>query len=629
MVSLVLKEWRQLRPISIMWLALMVIGFATLLFTNRFDEMHYLELCQDYCDAGVDYATTIAYAIFVIIVAYSLFPREHDESTIDFLKSLPVSRGSIFIAKVLAAWMLIVVLLLVEYVVSYLLSTLRTESIDGKNYYWITLNFVWREWVYAFVLLAHGIFLSWFRTLGLVIYAAYLTLVLTLEKLGVAVGPYNVLRILSNEYHGQNLVVASETIITQVAIAVFLLVVSYFLWSRTESRAATKTSNGRFRIWLNRVVAVGAFTAISILIFSQLLGQQQGLVSTDLKVVETKHYRFVYNPVREPTVEFLQEHADVDLQMLADLLNTDANTLHIQADLTSDSAHAAGLAQWKKIEVNLDSFETDVEQRRVLSHETAHVFQSVLSNRRINNHGNAAKFFVEGMAQQLSFTVLPLVDARSQNWSNAAVAMSRQNIRFEDLIDATTFATKFDAELVYSIGDLWAESMVSVCGIESFGDWLRAIGRPDAATDIPALLFWNDSMQYINCDISAVNRAWHALAEEILASVDQQLYPEFSNIAVTQDVESNTILITANVSSDGPLNFRIRVSDPIAFGKVIDPIFNGRILNQGSDEPIQVEYRIPRRVVSGSRFQFQLGFVAEAGARIFYDRWQSASISNR
>ena len=65
--------------------------------------------------------------------------------------------------------------------------------------------------------------------------------------------------------------------------------------------------------------------------------------------------------------------------------------------------------------MDLDTFETDRSQARVLSHESAHVMQSVLSERALARHFGAARFFVEGMAQYTSFAIVPEEERRTSN----------------------------------------------------------------------------------------------------------------------------------------------------------------------------------------------------------------------
>jgi len=81
------------------------------------------------------------------------------------------------------------------------------------------------------------------------------------------------------------------------------------------------------------------------------------------------------------------------------------------------------------------------------------------------------------MAQYLSFVIVPEVARRESNWTLAAVSWKRQNIQFSDMINSTAFAQKFDAELHYSLGDIWVSVLAESCGDEAVGNFVRATGR--------------------------------------------------------------------------------------------------------------------------------------------------------
>lgn len=64
---------------------IMVLNYAIQFFTERFDEQTFSSWCEGYCDYDSDAKVIIFAALIALVTAYSLFPREHDDATIDFL----------------------------------------------------------------------------------------------------------------------------------------------------------------------------------------------------------------------------------------------------------------------------------------------------------------------------------------------------------------------------------------------------------------------------------------------------------------------------------------------------------------------------------------------------------------
>jgi len=656
MMRLIVKEFRQLQPIGFLWLAVLMIAYAIQFFIERVDEKTFGNWCEGACDYNANITVAIINIIFAWVTAYSLFPREHDESTIDLLRALPVSRASIFIAKFLAAWLLLVLLNVLSYGFDVLLLASNPESIGGLFYGQVWFTLFWRDCLFIFIVLSHGVLLSWFRTLGLILYFLYLLgLVLAETYLGTS-GDWSIFTLLSNEYYGSNLIVNAQALIIHTLMAFLILFVSYRLWNKTESGATGAKTGSRSLRFVQIVSAVLGFLVLSgVLVFQIQAGTGTGL-EQPLKVVATEHYRFVYNDSKSKVVDYIVEHAENDLVQLAELMDVE-ELPRIRVDLTAESEHAIGLAKWKKIQIDLDGFQNDVSQRRVLVHEATHVLQAVESNRAMASNYSAVKFFIEGMAQYTSFEVVPETGRRQSNWELASVAWKRQNIEFNDLIDSAKFSQRFDAELHYSLGDLWAGALVDTCGESSLGDFVRATGRDGAPKGLIAGVFWRDTMREIGCDLGAVNAKWRDTMQTLYSEVDKRHFPLFSDISIRRDAASNNIKIVATLAEETqdseivagansaaasgtdpsssndsanaaflvPDRFIIRVGNvtsKLAAG--VDHNYRGRLI--GNEDEVQVEFVIPEHVVPNARFRYQLGFTPSRNSRYFYESWRRGAV---
>lgn len=652
MIRLIAKEIRQLRPIAYLWLAIILFGYVIQFFTERVDENTFGSWCEGYCDYNSSVTVAIVTIVLALVTAYSLFPREHDEATIDLLRALPVSRVSIFIAKVLAAWLLLAMLNVLSYSFDVFLLASNPESIGGKFYKQVWFTLLWRDCLFLFITLSHGVLLSWFRTLGLILYFLYLlTLVLAETYLGTS-GDWSVFALLTNEYNGSELIVNSRALIIHSIVAIFVLLLSYRLWNRTESGGAElKKSSRSFRFVQILSAAIGFLMLSGLLVFQIQVGTGTG-PDQAIKVVATDHYRFVYDTSKSEVVDYIVEHAEADLSELANLMGV-KNLPRIRVDLTAESEHAVGLAKWKKIQIDLDGFENNVSQRRVLVHEATHVLQAVESDRAMADNYNAVKFFIEGMAQFISFEVVPETGRRQSNWELASVAWKRQNIEFNDLIDATSFSQEFDAELHYSLGDLWAGALVDACGEPSLGDFIRASGRDNAPKGIVASVFWRDTMQAIGCDLDTVNATWRANMSSLYSKAEVSSFPVFSDVSIRRDEALKGIKVLATLVADMsqdsnsatvtdlpstkidddkpsfviPYRYIIRignVTSKLAAG--VDHTFRGRLISDNGST--QVEFLIPDYVVPSARFRYQLGYTPSRDSRYYFESWRRGATSS-
>jgi len=635
MSRLVRKELLQLVPIAYLWLAVYGISYIVQVFTERLDEQTFGGWCSEHCSLTPSYAVTIVIMLITLVTAYSLFPREHDDSTVDFLRALPVSRRAIFIAKFLAALILLVGLNFLGYGTDYLLLKLNPQTISGRFYPDVWANLLLRDCLFAFVILSHGILLSWFRTLGLIFYGIYFLLLMLFESSVGSAGVISVFQFMTNEFHGSTLILNYKAIGVHLAVAVVFLFLAYQLWNRSDSaRTGGKVHKRSTRIWQS-LGSVVAFLIIVVTILGMIDSGTGGRTSTDLEVASTEHFRFVFDRKRVKTAAYMLEHAEDDFEKLGSILGVETLP-HIRVDLSAESEHAAGLAKWKKIQMDLDAFRNDVSQRRVLIHEAAHVMQAVESDRAFSSNFSSTRFFIEGMAQYVSFLVVPETERRDANWILASVAWKRQHIEFNDLIDEASFSERFDPELHYSLGDLWTAALVDTCGIEVLGDILRAAGRDKAPFDLPGMIFWRDTMREVNCELDTVNTRWRARLEELHAQVDQRRFPKFDKLIVNRDPDLNQITIRASlIPADGSDNYADMVLDGMRFSARLSNtaqlaatsprVFRGVLrLNRETEQP-EISFSVPDYLVPGNRFRYQLGLTPSRDSRYYYETWRSGS----
>ncbi|MBX2823324.1 MAG: ABC transporter permease [Gammaproteobacteria bacterium] len=630
MIALFIKEVRQLFPILFLWFALLVMTYLSLLTSRRPDELTFATWCGEVCSVGLN-ADVISNAIFLMILllvtAYSLYPREYDESTIDFLNALPVSRVTIFIAKCLAGWLSLSVMIGLSYLFDFGLLSLNTQSLDGGNYPDVLATFLIRDSLFTFVVIGHGVFLSRFRTPGLLVYALYLLGLLWWENSVGRAGSLSIFSFYRNEFVGSSLVLNWTAIGWHVLVAALLYLWAGYLWTRAETSVVSNGGRNRSR-WVGIAVAVCAFVVLSGAVAGRFFVEDAMQQRT---VFSTEYFDFVALSDSESIVSGLSENADEDYESLQQLLATDLEP-HIVADLTASKGHVGGLAVWKKIQMDISDGQSGRHYRRVLSHESAHVFQSVIADRVFARNSNVSHFFLEGMAQVVSFRLVPQPRIRDANWLVAAMAYQRQDIRFEELANFALLREQYDPELVYSLADTWVEALIRTCDLAVLGNVLRTAGERRLPDGLPAERFWRELLQPSDCELEQVNLEWHRAMNELLPE-GEDLYPQFgqhqfSRLAASRGV-SVDVKLTPAADGRTPIDvdqFYIRLASEQTLVAGTGRVFRGD--SSQVDGENRVTFILPANAVNDDRVRYQLGFRPVAEARIFFEEWQSSVISD-
>lgn len=631
MIRLILKEARQLVPITILWLAILVTNIIYLGFTKRFDEESFYTWCEDYCGYTVGPEMVFPFVVLILIFAYSLFPREHDEGTIDVLYAMPVSRAGVFFSKVIAALAIMSMLITLDYLIDPTLFGLNRSSMDGRLYSNVLIPMIFRDFIFAYVVLSYGILLSWFRTIGLLIFVVYIIVIGIVESVIGDAGAFNLFTFHNNDYFGQGLKLNWSTILPHVIAATIALIIGGLLWSNTDSKKNQKTK------WNSKWISIPLSVITFILLFAGItadiqMDHQESEASLVAK--ETEHYRFVYNDIDSAKAEAVIRVADTDYEALANLLGVIDNP-YIQTDLTDNNAHAAGLATWKTIKMDLSRPNSDFN-RHVLNHETAHVFQGVASDRVLMEGRGHTKFFIEGMADYVAQLIAPYDDIKELNETIGAVSWKIQKIRFDDMIDFEGFKSKYNPELVYTMGSLWSEAMANTCGVESLGDVLRAMGREGAPRGLFGKVFWQDNLQEIGCELESVNASWRSLMQNQIDVSDTSWVTEFSEIhfAMSEDETALIAQATARPHPDFkdamsryvPGSYDIRIASETQFSASGDTYISGRIVDDSDPQALKIEFQIKLHNIPDNQFRYQLGISKHPESFGYFSRWKKGRL---
>jgi hypothetical protein len=632
-VTLLRKELRSLLPLFI--LILLVRGADLLYepFTERLDEKAWAGTGSG-LNPGSGSSAAIVLMVLSLMAAYSLFPREHDDGTIHFLHALPVSRTRIFLAKVTAALLVLVSGVAFGKLTGWLLQLPNESSFTGHQFrLQVAIGSGFLYAAFSAFVLAHGVALSFLRRFGLVLYAVLAWIVIALERDPRLVF-LNPIRLCSFEYQGLSLVIPWRELGFQAGFALFALGVAWFLWTGPAERFGqafndfAKEAHGK--VVLGCGTALVVFLAFALLIYASWPGsggppeERNVRYATfqDAVPAETVHYKFTYPANLRERAMVLVRGGDASYAAVRDAFGA-RDGAPIVADLTDTSGEHLGIAQWQKIRVCLADDEPEKLLRHVFHHETAHAFQFQESRETAHHEFQSTQFFLEGGAEFAAFETVPDEDMRASSRRLALAACRRHELKFDELCDASGFASHHDKNLVYPVGETWVAALAATYGKEAPGNVLRAMARPDAPRGLAPLDFWQDTLQAAGYDEERVVAAWQALLDETEASNPGFLDALPALTGGVSGAEGDDVVIRAGLDRAAPSDavFYARTRPNERAGD--DQTFPWRGQKEGRRA---VVFRVKRSALTGRTFQFQLGVQYDALIRPYFEDWQSAPV---
>lgn len=646
MRTLYLKELRALLPLQILMILTNSADFFYRPLTQRLDEKAWTDI-SSYIGPGEGADMGISLVVFGLLIAYSLFPREHDEGTIDFLYSLPVSRRAIFVAKVAAGWTVLLVGCVVLQLSDFTLQSQNPQSFVGEQWRLdVSASVVLLQASFAGIVLCHGLVLSFLRRFGLIPYAMGGWVVISLERVSPTFSYLNVMNILTLEYDGQRVAIPWFELGLHIALAAFCVALAYVLWMGRAEWAtalwakAQKAPHGRAALGCATVLVVIGFFVLAVIIS---LGDDDesdrgfdpdddGLrpVSFSVDSAETERFDFTYpSNMREKALALIRGADDLH-EGLRQRLSAHKGA-RVIVDLTEQSPHHEGITAWTKMRVGLIAAIDEAHLRHVFTHELVHSFQFQESQRRLGDNNRATRFFGEGSAEYFAFELVPNESQRRASRQVTLAAWSRHRIRFEVLADDDALRESFDPHLVYPMGESWTAALVEACGAAAPGRVLRAMGREDAPQDLAPMAFWQDTLQAVDCDLEEVIGRWEQMMLEGVESEAEFLaaLPRLGGGVASADSDEIVVLAAldrAPLPSElyPEVRYYLRVRDNPGVDDSQIRAFEGDVLSLG--EGRRIEFRVPRDYFHGQRFQFQLGLRFNPRCWAYFEPWQFADV---
>ncbi|MBN1903661.1 MAG: ABC transporter permease subunit [Deltaproteobacteria bacterium] len=630
--TLIKKEIRQLLPIAILLILFFTAQLIYEPFSGRLDEKSWSVICE-YLEPDIPFPISLFLMILCLMTAYALFPREHDDRTIDYLYSLPVSRNAVFLSKFIAALLILCGSLMLGCLTEWLLQLFNSQPYTGDQFNLrtaITAYFLMAA--FNFIMLSHGLLLSFFRRFGLLLLGMIWVFISSFKDKLPFLEYLNILNVAKMEYYGQTLLVPWKLIFINTSIGIISLLIAGFLWT---------TPAEQFSMWYQQFfkkrigTIIGIATSIAVLIFFVTIVDRlmKDEVEKDLMkgqyasfqtaTFSTEHYNLTYPQNLRKTAHELIGRADEVYVRTRDFLSAQ-DSGPIAADLTEQSNEHDGIAALYKIRMDIRKTKKLEDRLRIFAHETTHVFAILESNRKINDYWNSTLFFNEGLAEYVSYALYPDEERLEAKNLISAITWKRNKITFDDLADMASFNKKYSEALVYTLGHLWVKAISNTYGDKALSDILRALGREGAPTNLGSHLLWQDTLQAIDCDLEKINATWIKLLNDLSIKYEKRIeaLPRLSGGVVGK--EKGETILSAVLDRDLPqenLQFIVRYRKDSSVKHEDTHMIYGQI--QWNKEPIEIRFSIPSFHLVGRRFEYQFGYIINQGDFPYFEEWQS------
>ncbi|HEY0713082.1 MAG TPA: hypothetical protein VGF45_10440, partial [Polyangia bacterium] len=480
------KDLRLLRPLFLGLILLNLIATGAELAFNSPDESN-----PPGREAAGPVAALIEVAVGMAVAfigALMAFVGERETKSDRFVATLPVEPRRIFISKFLVLAAVLIASTWFSGALEHLLATANPDSVTRRHFTFrgFLLEMSLGSWL-AIVVSAHAVWLSWLGRMGWLLISLATALTGLLPVLDARLVPWGLPEAVTLQHHGVDPIVQWRALVFHSVLALLALWAGLRLWLSDSERAQ------RFRFpRLRRFGRTAGFVLAGAVAFVVVLaialapsGDDEGNGDAEngkRERADTKQRRtfgrftFSYESEDEEKAAALMARANAayeDLQGWFGVRGPD----EVIVDLTYRGVELGGLALGARMNVDVDRSDEIDALAAVFLHELVHVFQNHLTGNRPSLPEASLRFFSEGMAEHITFSLRGLEEARAQGWRRAAWAQARYNIRLRDLFDTSTFVAQFDERWLYDFGELYADAVTRICGKASHARIYRRLAE--------------------------------------------------------------------------------------------------------------------------------------------------------
>ncbi|MES2573292.1 MAG: ABC transporter permease subunit, partial [Verrucomicrobiota bacterium] len=493
-----------------------------------------------------------------------LLVNENEQGTMAFLDSLPVSRNHIFLAKIVAGFLVLGVLPVVSYGVVFAFDVLARNSIEGSfPWKFILVETALQLAVGLYILSiasALSFFRRWFALMVGLVYWGYLRAVEGTTGWIGFLDPGETLKPALSEGH---IHLPWRHLGAQGVASMILLVIAWLVFRTLGDRLQHTTDRFQRHPFLRALGSGLRFLVPVLLIVGGAIlvktrdGKKDGDKSTVLVDAafdrrETAHYEFLFRKSQEEAARPLMDGADEVWRTVAAFFALPPSSERILVDLASPvGPHSAGNTNWNKIRLLLHPDFSNEKLKAVLGHETAHVFIEKLSNGRTFELFRYCRFLHEGLATHVEKKCFFTKEEAAGHRLAVAGAWSRGKVPFAVLCDDRALDASRDSTLVYTLGEAYLHALVEAHGPASVAHLIRALVRPDAPQGLKGVALWRDTMEAASLDFDRVEAAYEAACDRLLESEAEYL-AKLPRITAEVVREGHEIIIKPRFTGTAP-----------------------------------------------------------------------------
>lgn len=545
MIAIIRKEFRGTLAYFILLLFLIAMGIVHQLLTEPLDQWSALKPLQERDNDGL--VAAIVTACIALPLAWRLFASEADNKTIEFLDALPVSRTRVFFAKLIVALLVINIPDALSYAWTLMVGALAKTSLQTGAYVFIIAQEAFRDLVFNFFILGLAFLFSFFRGFGWLFFPLLFISVRWIKPWMPGLSLLLPDAVFAERYEGEVMVLPYRSFVACTAVALLAYVLSWRLFCGrgtdilTKARALGRRGSVRLLFGVGIAIAVVVGAVISA---RERMNTQQAKQATDddaarrlaqvefedfgLAEARTKYYVIHYPESLRDTGRALVARADEAHDFIRTRLDAAPSHDPIQVDGTAPLAHAGRLGQTVGASIGLD-LKASPDPLLVLAHETAHFYAEALAHQRLAAHGNATRFFHEGLALHLANAFLLAHGGLRAANANNSTASSKTNsdgrirttapigweielawldrfqaTRLDEVMNASAYTQRYGEEAIYAVGQVFVESLVELDGPNALPAVLKAFGRDNAPNNLEGEALFRDAFQAAHLSYDAV-----------------------------------------------------------------------------------------------------------------------------
>lgn len=505
--ALFAKEMRSLRPFLLIVLALVLLDtidvflmpFEARSFPARLDSL------------SSELATL--QIVFGFALGSNLLVREIDDGTLNFLDGLPLTRSAIFVAKIKAAMLVLIIPPVGLLLLNVALHLATRESLDYALQPSLLLTFFGLSILVTAVGLTSGMLLGFLRTLGWLVLALCAIGIKLLEDTAPKwAAALNTADLLTLRFTGTAWQLPVPTILTQLG-ATLLFGVSAFLVFNSAGHVLARVQRLQKprRRFVVPVVAIMLIAAGGgALMLTERANPDSGAPRSErADAVEftpiatghatTTHYTFSYPALSSARVSPLIAGADRIFTGVAALLKIDGGA-PIDVDLSGTTENHEGNAYLDRIRMHVRGASAPA----TLAHETAHVFATRLAGGEHVPQLDGMMVFNEGLAEWVEGKITNQGGVNERHELAAAIVSARRLVTPRQLTDQDAFAGAVDQNLKYPLGAILVDRFVARYGPLAPRTLLKTLAGADFPRDLRGYALWQTAFQLSGFDLDLV-----------------------------------------------------------------------------------------------------------------------------